>query len=80
MHTADIARHENIGQKIWTSPNIISANLNNFFFTKAKNATCLTKGRKRLNVVASPKANSSNIRARQKQRTKVHRLHQKPNG
>jgi hypothetical protein len=41
-----------------------------FCFTKAKNATCLTKGRKRLNVVASPKANSSNIRARQKQRTK----------
>jgi hypothetical protein len=36
----------------------------------------MTKARKRLNVVASPKANSSNIRAGQKQRTKVHRLRQ----
>jgi hypothetical protein len=45
MHTAGIARHANIGQKIWTSPKIISAKLKNFFFTKAKNATCLTKGR-----------------------------------
>ena len=83
MHTADIARHANIGQKIWTSPKIISAKLKNFF-TKAKNATCLTKGRKRLNVVASPKANSSNIRARQKQKTKVHIYigftTEKPNG
>jgi hypothetical protein len=31
-----------------------------FCFTKSKNATCLSKGRKRLNV-ASSKANSSNI-------------------
>jgi hypothetical protein len=30
MHTADITRHTNIGQKIWTSPKIISAKLKNF--------------------------------------------------
>jgi hypothetical protein len=80
MHTANIARHTNIGQKIWTSPKIISAKLKNFDLQKRKNATCLTKGHKRLNVVASPKANSSNICAQQKQRTKVHRHNQKLNG
>ena len=35
MHTADIARHANIGQKIWTSPKIISAKLKNFVVQKA---------------------------------------------
>ena len=36
MHTADIARHANIGQKIWTSPKIISAKLKNFVLQKRK--------------------------------------------
>jgi hypothetical protein len=36
IHTADIARHAIIGQKIWTSPKIISAKLNNFVLQKQK--------------------------------------------
>jgi hypothetical protein len=36
MHTADIARHANIGQKIWTSPKIIGAKLKNFVLQKRK--------------------------------------------
>jgi hypothetical protein len=36
MHTADIARHANIGQKICTAPKIISAKLKNFVLQKRK--------------------------------------------